>query len=180
MEVRTTNTFFKSLKKMMDSENPLKFQYYREKWWKFRWILRNLRRYFKPVIHQYDFDFIYVLTMMKFQLGLLATRIDKGFEVDESRIPKVNNIKRVIELITNIEEDNFKDRCGYNDDAISINFVEIEDEENKGCYEIEAIKNPGFEDYNSKKILEDSRKLQEEEWKELFSILEKDMNGWWE
>jgi hypothetical protein len=175
-----TDTFTKSLKVLMNSKKFYRLEFWREKWYNLRWAIRNLRLYFNIVTKARDWDFFYILQMMKFQLGFLKERIRRGHEVINDKCEKVRNIERVIELITNIEEDNFRERCGYNSAATKMEFIE-EDPTESGevMYRLEFVKQPGFEDYNEKAIFNCTNELQEKEWRELLELLSK-ARSWWE
>jgi hypothetical protein len=79
-------------------------------WWKFRWAIRNLIIYFKPVIKQRDYDWKFILHMMKFQLSLLRKSIEKGYTIQKDKKKTLTQIDQVIRIMTNIEESNYLDR----------------------------------------------------------------------
>lgn len=75
--------------------------------------LRSLIRYFPIVWKTRDWDYYYLFEMQKFQLELLLKIIKKGHEIDETRIPKEKDIQRCIDLIDNINQNNYFERCGF-------------------------------------------------------------------
>ena len=180
MKVITTDSFTQSVKKLVRAKRWYRIEYWKERWWEFQWAIRNLKNYFKIVIETRDFDSIYILKMIKFQLGFLKERIRKGFEVIPDKCKKVHEIERVIELITNFEEDNFNTRCGYDENATKMEFVEIEPTESgEVMHEVVFVKQPGYEDYDSTQVTKDAMKLQEKEWGELMELLN-NLRSWWE
>lgn len=127
-------------------------------WWRqFKLIIKNLIIYFPIVINMRNWDYVYILGMMQFQLLELLKTIENGLEIDETRIPKEHNIKKTLELLKSITEYDYLERSGYNDNR---------------DYEW------GSDEFH--KINLKARDLEESEWNELFDILKRDMRGWWD
>lgn len=144
-----------------------------------KWSIANFFTYFKIVSEMRPWDCQYILKMQKFQLEKLCHQIEKyGNEVDEDRLPRIEKMKRVIELLDNRIEDNYADRCGYISGAKKIDFVPTKD--NPKLYEMVSELQPGYEDYDEHKVFDDARKLQEQEWNELFDLLKNNLEGWWD
>lgn len=160
MEVKFTEEFFKSFKSnVVDASKWYKFKFWEHKYWDLKRGIKNLIAYFKVVFNLYPYNGDSTFySLNKLSLERLLAWIENGMEVDETRLPKIKNIKRVIELFDNFLEDNFAERCGWKlDDG---RLFEKPSESN-----MEA--------------LEKSHKLQEEEWEELFLLL-KDIRSWWD
>jgi hypothetical protein len=137
-----------------------------------RYMIFNQFKYFKIVSKMREWDYEYILQMMKFQLEILCDCIEKyGNEINESRIPKIEKMKYAIELLNNLIEQNQLERCGYIADA-----VELKRENNR----LKFVKNPKYSDYNEKEVFNKSLELEEKEWNELFNILKTDMRFWWD
>jgi len=162
-------------------------------WWKWKiyypWLdfkrgVKNLWFYRKIVWSMGDFDYAYILQMKKFQLERLLKVLENGFEVEESRNPKIEDIKRCIELITNKLEDNYAKRCGYNSERTTIGFSKIEGD-GKLYQMINTHPNPQS-DEELRDIFSRARELEMEEWNELWDIIKKGnksdhgMLGWWD
>ena len=103
-------------------------------WWKWKvyypWLdfkrgVKNLWAYRKIVWGMGDFDYSYVLRMKKFQLERLLKTLENGHEIESDRNPKLEDIRRCIELLNNILEDNYDERCGYDSNRTVIDFKEI-------------------------------------------------------
>lgn len=160
MKVVFTDTFFKSFKSnVIDANTWYKFKFWQHKYWDFKQGIKNLIAYFKIVwnIYPYNGDTTF-FSLTKKSLERLLVWIEKGHEVEESRLPKIKNIKRSIEILNNFLEDNFAERCGWEFDESKLFEPPTEENDN-------AIK--------------ESIKLQEEEWNELFILL-KDIRSWWD
>jgi hypothetical protein len=157
------------------------------KWYDFRRGIKNLWNYKKIVWGTGDFDYAYILRMQKFQLERLLKVLENGNEVDEDRLPKVEDIKRCIELIDNQLEDNFAERCGYKTDRTTIDFEPLDEElDGEKLYKmVNKHPNPQSEKELST-IFINARILKKEEWDELWDIIKKGnksengMLGWWD
>jgi len=156
--------------------------------WKIREFKRgvkNLYEFFPLVWKTRDFDYGYILKMQKFQLEKLLVTIENGIECDEGRLPKVEDIKRCLQIMDNIEKDNYAERCGYKTDDIDIVFepVTVDGEEH---YEMKN-KHPQSQTKEELRVIfENARKLEKEEWDELWETIKNGnksnhgMQGWWD
>jgi len=160
MKVVITDTFLKSFKSnIIDANIWYKWKFWQHKWWSLKMGIKNLTAYFKVVfnIHPYNGDTTFY-SLTKLSLERLLKWIENGYEVEETRLPKVENIKRTIELLNNFLEDNFAERCGWTFDKSKLFEPPTKENDN-------AIKK--------------SYDLQEKEWDELFILL-KDIRSWWD
>lgn len=168
MKIKVTDTFMKSAEKVF---NPNIFYRISNLFYDIKWTVKNLIKYRKIVSKMRPWDYEYIVEMIEFQLSDLCDTIEEyGNEADDSRLPKIKNMRRTIELLNNHIKDNYLDRCGYDDDAIKMKL--------KGN-DVIFEKSPGFENYDEEKIFIDAHELEEKEWKELFEIL-KYMREWWD
>lgn len=176
MEVRFADTFWPSFKKMIDSENPFRWAFWKTQWWNLKRSLWALRKYFRITTKMVPWDYGSVLEMMKFQITLLADYIEKkGIEIDEDRLPKVEKMRRFIELAEHKLEDDYAERCGF-DHGFDFEFQPVDGNENLS--KLETNETPEQKKKNAKAI-EDAHKLEEKEWNEMFELL-KDMRRWWD
>ena len=151
-------------------------------WYSFTMSFWALRTYFKVTTKMVPFDYSSVLHMMNFQINILANHIEKyGHEVDISRLEKVKNMKRFVELSNNQLKDNFAERVGY-DFNYEIKFEETEETKNKKyelkLFEMNSTETPEQKEKNNK-ALKDATELEEKEWNEMIELL-KDMRAWWD
>jgi len=142
--------------------------------------IKNLFYYFKIVWRMTPWDSQSIYEMMRHQLIILCKSIENGYEVEETKLPKVKDIKRCIELLTNIIEDNHMDRCGY-DNNYKISFEPInkneKDSDNK-IYELVTNQTPEQKEKNHQALI-NGDKLSNQEIDELFNIL-KQSRSWWD
>jgi hypothetical protein len=159
MKVVLTDSFFKSFKEnIIDASTWYKLKFWKNKWFDLRRGIRNLRAYFKVVANIYPWNVDYpVLSLTKVSLERVLKYLEHGNEVEETRLPKIKDIKRSIELIDHYLKDDYAERCGWKHEG--------------------SIFDPPTEE--NSKALKESHKLQEEEWDELFTLLKK-MRGWWD
>ena len=94
-------------------------------------------------------------------------------EEERSRLVKEDDMDRVVELITNMLEDNFADRCGYDNDFV-VRLIPSDDE---NYIQSESTITEAQRENNTV-ALEKAIKLEEDEWKEFIKRLKK-MRGWW-
>tara|TARA_R110002020_G_scaffold462613_2_gene682217 strand:- start:161 stop:505 length:345 start_codon:yes stop_codon:yes gene_type:complete len=94
-------------------------------------------------------------------------------EEEETRLVKEYDMDRVVALITHMMEDDFADRCGYDNDFI-VRFIPSDDED----YVQSESNITDAQRENNTEALEKAMKLEEEEWKEFIKTLNK-MRGWW-
>lgn len=170
MKIVLTDSFFKSLDKMR----------MRHTWWYkiYETIRYNIPNFFKNLwffrkeIYEYRrWDYHYSLLMLKRSLeGLEICIRTKGNEIDETRLPKIEKIQRVIQLIDNNINQKYYDMA-----------EEIHGEIKGGLFnETEE------EQEHNRKIFNYVHELEIKEWDELWSIIKgnddkgSDMRGWWD
>ena len=138
-----------------------------------KYTIINFYKYAGIVSKHRPWDGQYILDMMRFQLKELCNTIETcSDEVDESRLPKIEKMKRCIEILTDVVEGNYPNRCGYLDGAEKL-------VHNKETHSIKFERQKGYEDYDGFKVFDAAIKLEKKEWNELFEML-KDIKGWWD
>ena len=147
--------------------------YYFRKWFRHLWLIelirnisnfcKNLFRFRKSLWTFRNWDFTHNLEIFKQSLILTAKCIEYGYEVDEDRIPKHKRMLKAIELLNNIVAHNYIDQA-------------------ENILGKEMIYGKAFsnEITNNKEIYNLSDRLEEEQWKEVWNIIESDMRGWWD
>lgn len=174
MKIETNKSFFKSFKRMIDSENPFRFEYWKHKWYDFKWTIKNLKKYFKIVSKMRPWDYRYILEIMHFQITLLKNANDKHsqhlYSEDYSK-----TMNKVLILLNHKIEDDYAERCGYKSDIKSFEFEKIEGTDNW-----KLVDNDSEEEKEQlRNIFKQSHELEEKEWTELFEIMKKEMRNWW-
>jgi hypothetical protein len=176
MKIKATDTFIASLQKLIDSNNWWTISYWSTKYYDLKRALWALRRYFWIVTKMVPWDSGSVIQMMRFQIEILADYIEKAErEVSETRIPKIQKMRRFVELADHKLADDYADRCGYNYEH---GFDFVPSENHPGSYEMVSTAPPEVEQSNTKAIIE-ARQLEEGEWNEMIECL-RDMRSWWD
>ena len=175
MEVRFAKTFWPSFKKMIDSENPLRWQYWVHKWYDLKWAIRNYRKYSRVVADMRPWDSHSVIKMMRFQIDYLSKTMEKNsMEVEESLKPKIEKMNRFVELADHYMEEDYADRCGFDHDY-DFTFEPVEGEPKLS--QLGSTETPEQKENNIRAIRE-GHELEEKEWEEMMELL-KDMRSWW-
>ena len=176
MKIQATDSFGKSLQKFLNAEKFWRWEFWEDKWHSFKSSVQSLYKYFWITTKMVHWDYLSVLMMMRFQIGILSDHIEKnGYEVDEDRLPKVAKMKRFIELADHKIADDYADRCGYNCDH-GFDFVPVEGK--PGLSHMVSNAPPEVEK-NNKKAIRQAHDLEEMEWNEMIEIL-KDLRSWWD
>jgi len=132
------------------------------------WI-SNCFKYKKVLEETYDFDYHSSLAFMKEHFASISTAMKEEkyvVEEEKERAVKQMELDRVVELIGNIIEDNFADRCGYDND---FDVVFLDDDKSEYMTSETTITEEQRE--NNTKALEKAILLEEKEWKEFIKLL---------
>lgn len=144
-------------------------------WLDFKRGIKNLVKFFPVIWKTNDWDWRTIIDVQKFQLERLLKSIKEGNEIDETRIPKEKDIERCLELINNLIEDNYAERCGYDSERHIMGFKPLPN----GNYEmVNNHPNPQTDEELSV-IFKNSRELEKKEWDELWDIIKKGKEGEW-
>ena len=157
MEVKYTEGFFKSLKRIIN----------RRSWyWKildfFQYDLpngiKNILFFWKEVWNYRGWDSSFQLRLLAKSLGPLADQLEIGNEVEVTRLKKVEKIRRAIEILNHQANDNYIE-LAEKQLGLSVDCTHMFEESPK---EIEEV---------NKKIFDLSDILEKDQWDELFHIL---------
>lgn len=175
MKIHVADAFFKSFKKaFIDISKPWKLAFWEDLWYNFKWSIWALITYHKIVKKMRPWESYSIFEMMEFQLKLLLPRIENGHEEEVSRMKKVKDIQRMIELLHNLNEENYVDRCGF-DHNFDWNFVPADNE----CFEMQTTETQEQKEKNEKAI-NDGYDLEKKEMKELGKLFSEKMRSWWD
>jgi len=171
MNVAFADSFWKSLKQLSRHET----------WWYkiyefFRrdipYFLENIWFFRKQLWKHRSWDYGYSLSMMSRSLEKLSNTIELyGQEEDVPRLKKVEKIRRVIELIGHVRSDSYIEMAEKELGKLILHDWEWE----------EVPENPEFmrivendteeENIHNKKVFDLARKIEDDEWDELFKII---------
>jgi len=172
MKILATDTFFKSLRKL-SRDNMWYMRLYHLVRYDIPSFFSNLYSFRMELWHFKHWDSSYNLSLLKRSLELTCDNLERyGHEVDESRLKKIAKIKRTIELLNNHAEDNFIEQA---EKEIGKEVVSgwdfVTDEKHPGLSRMVDKATPEEQAVNAK-IFDRARQMEDEQWKELFSILQ--------
>ena len=172
----------------------------RYKIWEF--FRRGLPTFFKNIwkfrkeLYSHDWwDYTFTLEILYRSLVIMEEGMSKkGMEVAETRDVKVKQIRRAIELLKHKLDDDYLERVEA--ELGPINYTNFLDEKNwkkleGGNYELIDNDTPE-EKKHGRKVFKTARKLEEKEWKELWTIIRgtkftsweefdgTDLRNWWD
>lgn len=172
----------------------------RYKIWEF--FRRGLPTFFKNIwkfrkeLYSHDWwDYTFTLEILYRSLVIMEEGMSKkGMEVAETRNVKVKQIRRAIELLKHKLDDDYLERV--ESELGPINYTNFLDEKNwkkleGGNYELIDNDTPE-EKKHGRKVFKTARKLEEKEWKELWTIIKgskfttweefdgTDLRNWWD
>jgi len=173
MKVEFEDSFWKSLK-TLSRHQTWWYKIYELFRYKIPYFIENVWYFRKELWEHRSWDYIFSLMMLRRSLTKLAHTLEfYGQEVDESRLKKVKEIKRVIYLIDRIREDE------YLKDAEA----ELGEIQNKDWLFNDIEDTIEQREHNSK-VFKRSHEIEEAEWKELWQNLKGGKNGgmrgWWD
>jgi hypothetical protein len=183
MKVEFADSFFDSLK-TLSRQNTWWYKTYKFLRWDIKHFIQNVWTFRKELWDHRWWDYRFTLNLFERSLQVQVEGMStKGYEVPESREPKVKSMHRVLELLKNNREDNYIVRAEQ----------ELGEIQNSGGWFEGDEDNPAQRKHN-RKVFVRARQIEQDEWKELWTILEgtkhskklgveydgSDMRGWWD
>lgn len=160
MKVEFADSFWKSLKRLSRHQTWW-YKTYEVLRYKIPMFFENLWYFRKELWRFRSWDYTFNLQMFSRSLEKTANTIEfYGNEVNETRMKKVEKIKRVVEIIKSLDESNYICRAEN----------EIGELKNTDGWFDEREDTPEERDHN-KKVFELANKIEEDEWNELWEIL---------
>lgn len=158
-------------------------------------FFKNIWRFRKELYSHDWWDYTFTLEILYRSLVIMEEGMSKkGMEVAETRNVKVKQIRRAIELLKHKLDDDYLERVEA--ELGPINYTNFLDEKNwkkleGGNYELIDNDTPE-EKKHGRKVFKTARKLEEKEWKELWTIIKgtkftsweefdgTDLRNWWD
>lgn len=170
MEIKFADTFGKSINRLIMQQT----------WWYktyelFRYDIPRLFKniwLFRKVLWNYRWwDYRYSLEAFRTSLEIMEKGMHGGLEVFKSRNKKIKKMQRVIQLIKNVEEDNYIAAAEAELGEIFHHPLEFEDVPDLPGYFQLVDKNTEEENAHNRKVYDRADEIEKEEWDELFAIL---------
>ena len=171
MEIKFANSFGKSLKTLAWHHHPV-YKFYEFFRYKIPMFFKNIWFFRKELWQFRTWDYTFNLSLFKRSIEGLAETIEfKGWEIDGPRMKKVAKMKRVIQILDNIEKYPYIEMAEEKLGPLSkwdIQFEPIPD--NPEMYEL--VETETEIEKNHRRVVYDlSNQLEEQEWNELWTIL---------
>lgn len=151
----------------------------------YRFFTRGLVRFFRNlwwfrrILWEYNWwDYRFTLNTLKTCLIPMHRGLENhGLEIEETRLPKIRKIKRVVEILDNIENDNYLERAEAELGEMTKRDFEFEPSENNTYRMVD--RRTDAEREHDKKIIDRSREIEQAEWEELWDTLKgQDPSEW--
>lgn len=169
MDVNFTESFFDSLKKLSrDNMWYMKvINFFR---YDLKYYFKNLKAFHKCLWNYRSWNGDNSLMFMEAALKQTGDTIEKyGMEVDESRLKKIEKIRRVCAILNNINEDLYIEIAEKKFGEINAD-IEFGEPNEQGLSQIKLYKTEE-EAKHAHTVFEHSRELEEAEWNELWETL---------
>lgn len=147
-------------------------------WYNFKYGIKNLYRFFWVVWRWRGWDFSYNLNL--FARGLEEYLKMPNYEIDEHRIPKEQDIKKVIEYIKNYNDTNYIELAEEQLKKETTKGKIMEFKEIEGTEYFEMIdKRTSEQIENDTEIYNLADKIEQDQWEEMCEIIKKNGKSWW-
>jgi len=172
MEVNFADSFTKSLKRLVWHQHPV-YKFYEFFRYKLPMFFENLWFFRKELWEFRSWDYGFNLMMLRRSLEKTVNTIEYyGHEIDESRMKKVQKMKRVIELLNHVRSDSYTEMAEK--ELGEVRHIDWEFEEvpdNPGYMRL--IDNESQQDTeHNRKVYNRADEIEKQEWKEIWRILE--------
>lgn len=172
MKIQFANSFSKSLKRLIWHQHPV-YKIYEVFRYKIPMFFKNLWFFRKELWDFRSWDYGFNLMMLRRSLEKTVNTIEVyGNEVEESRMKKVEKMKRVIELLKNVRSDSYIEMAEKELGEIKHIDWEFEEVPDNPGYMKLVDKEDEEEKNHNRKVYDRANEIESEEWKEIWRILE--------
>lgn len=194
MNVRITDSFTKSLKTLIWHQHPVykTWEFFR---YKIPAFFKNIWLFRKELYTHRWWDYHFTLEILKRSIEINKNGLEKyGIEVDKSRIPKVDSMNLVIQLLNHKLEDNYIERAEASLGKLRMSDFDFKEVEGNDEF-LELVDNDTEEDRaHNRQVFELARAMEETEWSLIWSIIKgtefskkvdeeydgSDLRSWWD
>ena len=135
-------------------------------------FFKNIYRFRKMLWNHRWWDYRYTLEALQTSLEIMEKKMHDGMEVRESREKKIAKMQRAIQILKNINDDNYIEIAEAELGKLVRYDWEFEDCEDRPGYSKLVDKESSAEKRHNHKVFSRARKLEAMEWKELWAIFE--------
>ena len=192
MKVHIADTFTKSLKKLMWQQHWV-YKTYSLFRYDIPLFVKNVWRFRRELWNHQWWDYRYNLEMLYRSLSITYEGMkDRGYEVRETREPKVKAMARALELLKHKLDDDYVDRAEAELGELIMRDWEFEEVDN-GNFQIKDTETKKEKAHN-RRVFKRAAAIEAKEWKELWNIFEgtknskvygekydgTDLRSWWD
>ena len=163
MEVHFADSFYKSLKVLIRHETwwYKTYEFFRYDIYRF---FKNIYLFRKELYNFHAWEYSFNLRLFQKSLVLTADNLEKnGWEEDVSRGKKVKAIRRVVELLEHVINDDFLEQTEKE--------LGVELKLSKSFWKNEPIEEDPVQEEINKKIINRSTEIEQQQWDELWFII---------
>ena len=179
MDVKFADSFGDSIKKLIMHESWW-YKIYETIRYKIPVFFKNIYRFRNVLWNHRWWDYRFTLETLQTSLEIMEKGMHNGMEVWESRGKKVAKMQRAIQILKNINDDNYIEMAEAELGEIIHHPWEFEEAEdtidnpisgkNEKFYKL-VDKDTDEEREHNRKVYDRTHELEEQEWNELFEIL---------
>ena len=192
MKVQITDSFTKSLKRLIWHQHWL-YRTYALFRYDIPLFVKNVWRFRRELWNHQWWDYRYNLEMLYRSLSITYEGMkDRGYEVRETREPKVKAMARALELLKHKLDDDYVDRAEAELGELIMRDWEFEEVDN-GNFQIKDTETKKEKAHN-RRVFKRALVIETTEWKELWSIIHgtknskiygegydgSDLRSWWD
>ena len=192
MKVHIADTFTKSLRKLMWQQHCI-YKTYSLFRYDIPLFVKNVWRFKKELANHQWWDYRFNLEMLYRSLSITYEGMKNGgYEVRETREPKVKAMARALELLKHRLDDDYVDRAEAELGELIMHDWEFEDVDG-GNYRL-VDKETKKEKAHNRRVFKRALLIETQEWKELWSIIHgtknskiygegydgSDLRSWWD
>jgi hypothetical protein len=171
MKIGFKNSFFDSLERL-NTHQTWWYKTYETLRYGIPRFFKNVWRFKNELYDFYGWDYSYNLSIFRRSLEITADYLEKkGNEVDDSRLKKVEKMRRAIEILNNVRSNAHIEMAEKELGNLFMTDWEFEDvPDSNGSMRLIENETPEQKKHNSK-VFARSNEIEEEEWNELWEII---------
>ena len=176
MKIEFADSFWVSIRNMVNASDWWHWRFYRRLYYDIKSFLLSAWRYSFTSTKIKSWDFTTIFPLLKKHLQELKQTLADGWEVDETLLPKVAQLKRAIEIIEHQQTSYFdlaEQQLGY---KLSDRLILT----NTSPFLLDTSPLSEEQEEADSKIYKLVNELEESEWKELWTIISENGRGWWD
>ena len=172
MNIKFADTFGDSIKTMIRYNTWSRNKTYELFRYDLPRFFKNVWRFRSALWNHYWWDHHGSLEFLQISLTHMSDNIEKhGSEVAESRLKKVEKMRRAVQLIKNYREDLYLDMAEKELGEMFYNEIEFEECPDRPGYSQLVDNDTPEEKEHNMKVYKRAREIEKQEWNELFQIL---------